>query len=479
MASTVFLMLSIFLVLAASRLAEAASWRFSPSLGLSETYTDNVALQAAGQEESDFVTQVNPGFSLLADGRRLDLSLNYRLQNKFYSKTKSRNYFNHQLLASFASEPIRNLLFFDGRASYRQVLTNPQGNIGQGNIAINSSQRDVATSSLSPYVKKQFGGWVLSELRYSRDTVNYINSQIFDSISNTITGRLSDAKPSDRWSWNMAFSSRKVTYFTELRRTDNRPLPGEKWQYVDYTLDYTISRKLNFNATLGYENNEYLRSPGSTEPKGVYWNFGMVWRPTSRSTFIIGRGERYFGPAWNLNLTHSWRRSTVKANYLHDVSTRRENLLGVPLFDSNGNPILNPDTSDQLTGSVPVEGVFIRQRADFSMEYRTRKTTTSMDVFKEFRQYQVSDRDEMVDGGSLSWRWSLSRRASLTLGARLTLRDVRDNYLDKLLASSATFERKLGRQVSASIDARRTRRERSNSTGYTENLLIARLTMRW
>jgi len=112
--------LLVFLVLSVGTLAEAASWRFSPSLQLAETYSDNITLRPAGEEQSDYVTEVAPGFGLSADGRRLDLALNYRWRGLYYARDNERNSAYHQMGASMSSILINNMLFVDANASYRE-----------------------------------------------------------------------------------------------------------------------------------------------------------------------------------------------------------------------------------------------------------------------------------------------------------------------------------------------------------------------
>ncbi len=468
----IFSILLVLLSLLVSIQAKAASWKLSPSLELSETYTDNIALQSAGEEESDFVTQLNPAFSLTGEGRRLDLSLYYRLQNLFYANFNDFNTSNHQMVGQLGSELVKNMLFFDGGASYKQVLIDPEGDIGQGNISIRGDQQNIATTSLSPYIKRRLGGWSLAELRYSRETVRYIDGQQNDSISNAISGQLADAKPLDRWSWSIGFSSRKVKYVTGVR-------PGETWQYIDSTLAYHLSRKIDINGAVGYENNEYQRGIGVAVPKGGYWSVGFAWRPTPRTDVILSRGERYFGPVWKLDLTHRGRRSLVNGGYFHDLSSRQQALLEVPLFDSEGNPIIDPTTSEQVIGRIPVNEVYLRQRAYLRLEYRTLKAEASFDVYRELRDYQDSGREEDVNGASLAWIWRFSRKMSLTVNTRVAFLDVIDEYSDDLAASRITLERRLGRILNASVDARRTKRVRTNANNYTENLLTAQVTLRW
>ena len=450
----------------------AAEWELAPFVEISETYTDNLSLKPAGQEESEYVTQLNPGFRLTGTGRYLDLSFSYRLQNLFYSKASNRSNSNHQLLANMNTELLREFLFFDASASLLQRIIDPEGNIGQGNIAFSGNRRNVATVSLSPYLKTRIGSWSLAEVRYTRSRVRSLDGTAGDSVADAVSGQFANAKSLGRWSWQVGFSSRYVEYTTGLR-------PDERWKNIDLAADYRFSRKIDVRGTVGYEDNEYQRGGGITAPKGAFWNVTVNWHPTPRTNLVVGRGERYFGPAWNFNLEHRARRSTITGGYTHELSSRRQYMLDVSTFDQYSNPTLDSDTAAQAVGPIPVNEVFIRQRVSLGTDFRTLKSKTALNVYTEYRDYQLSGREEDIIGSSLSWLWNFNRRDSLTFATNTRRTDIVGEYLDRLLTLRASFERKFGRRLTTTFDARRTARERGIGSDYTENLLTARLTLNW
>ncbi|KFI22352.1 exosortase, partial [Nitrosococcus oceani] len=107
--------------------ANGAEWRFTPLLAGGEVYTDNVTLAPRGEEQSDFITQVVPGFFLRGAGSRLQLGANYRMQNLFFAKDGDRNRTFHRLLGLARVELFKNHLFFNLRANVFQALISPTG----------------------------------------------------------------------------------------------------------------------------------------------------------------------------------------------------------------------------------------------------------------------------------------------------------------------------------------------------------------
>src|SRR5450830_1196379 len=63
----------------------AAEWRFTPELTLRETYSDNITLAPSGSEQSGFVTEIAPGFTITGKGRRSQLRATYQARSINYS----------------------------------------------------------------------------------------------------------------------------------------------------------------------------------------------------------------------------------------------------------------------------------------------------------------------------------------------------------------------------------------------------------
>src|SRR3954467_14135034 len=66
--------------------AWAATWDIVPTFRVSETYTDNVSLRPDAGKQADWVTQLVPGISLSATGRRLRLNASYTPQLTYYAR---------------------------------------------------------------------------------------------------------------------------------------------------------------------------------------------------------------------------------------------------------------------------------------------------------------------------------------------------------------------------------------------------------
>ncbi len=465
----VFRTLFAFLVLSTGMVAEAASWRLSPSLELAETYSDNITLRPAGEERSDSVTEVAPGFGLSADGRRLDLALNYRWRGLYYARDNERNAAYHQLGANMNGILVNNLLFVDGNASYRQTVVTPDAAVGQGYIGGGANLQDILTTSVSPYLRRKLGAWGVAVLRYTQSTVLYPDDSDRDSFSNGVDFRLADQKAADRWSWSLGYRMQSIDYRPAERA-------GVTTRQADLQLDYRLSNRLGLNGQVGREENEYPRAEGTPAPEGNFWNLGLNWQPSPRTQLSVGGGRRYYGSNWRLNLSHRGRRTTLSAAYSEGMTTRRQYQLALQLDDA-GQPIIDVNTQLPLLERLPLDEVYLRRRAQLNYSYGTRRSTTSLTLYQEWREYQESQIDETVRGTGITWHWTPGRRVGFNVGTDLVLSEYSIRSDDRRLVGHATLTRKLGRYMDTSLEARHTRRD--GGRDYTENLLSARLTLRW
>ena len=471
------------LIILTPNLTSAAEWRFTPSIDLTETYTDNVTLSSDSGSESDWISQVNPALSLTGKGRELELNFGYRMQNILYAGDSDRNNTNHQLNTALKATLVPHWLFLDASSTLNQQVLSPDENVSIGNLGVISGREDVLTTRVSPYIKTRLSSWVLADLRFSHDSVAYSGDTATDSSSDQASLSLQSAKAFGSWTWALRYTEQDIKY-SEQSLAQNRG--DEKRQDTVLDLGYQLSAKIRLTGQAGYEDNEYQLSPNSETPQGRYWSMGAVWAPTSQTTLTASGGRRYFGHTWKLDWSHKARRQNWQLSYNEDLSSRRELQLeqrDLLVFDQNGAPVIDPITLGQavLTDNilVPTDEVFIDQRTSFHWSMNHRKSTTTLQLNRSRREFQVSDTTETVTGIDLAWDWSVSRNGKFraNLGSQKTERDAgNDRY--KLVGVS--YARQLGRRVSSSYELRNVRRDTDGaSNGYSENQISANLRMSW
>ena len=103
--------------------ASAANWTITPSLSVSEVFTDNSGLVSNDEDRnSDFTTQISPGLAIAGGGGRSSLNLNYSFNQTFYHRDTQPDENSNTLSAIGQVELWKRIFFIDGQASISQVI---------------------------------------------------------------------------------------------------------------------------------------------------------------------------------------------------------------------------------------------------------------------------------------------------------------------------------------------------------------------
>lgn len=484
----------------------ATEWKIVPSLDLKETYSDNIGLAPAGNEKSDFVTQINPGIALTGTGPRLKVNARYGMQNLIYAEESRRNTTHHQLNAGANAELLDDFLFLDGKASISQQNISAFGPQTTDNINTTNNLTETRTYSISPYLRHRFGSTASSELRYTHDAVDASTGGYLASQSDRIQFNLNSGTAFKTLGWGLNYSNQQIDY-SNARTIDMETISGN--------LRYLVSTKLSLIATGGYEKNNYLAI--GTKPEGSFWSGGFAWAPAERTSIMASAGKRYFGSTYSLKANHHTRRTAWSLDYSQDITTTRSQFL-LPatidtadllvkshLFDSlpeaerlaaaeafilaNGLPAALAENINYFTNRV-----FLQKRLQASVALNGVKNTLVFSVFDMTREAQTAQEmdsnllgtnllalndETRQTGTNVLWNWRLSPLTSANMSAGYTratspVTDRKDNIKTIRLGLARKFQPKLN----GSLDFRHNQRDSNQSGGdYRENAITASLHM--
>lgn len=296
--------------------AGAADWKITPGIELSEIYTDNVRLSAPGTERSDFITQVSPSIAIIGTGRRLKIDARYAMQNLAYARTNGSIATHHLLNANAQAELVPDLFFLNGRASIGRQAISAFGAQSTSTATLSPNQTDVRTYSINPYLLHRFGSTATAEARYTRDAVTSGVGGLSDSHADRAVLGLNSGPAFRTLGWGLRYSLQKT-------RFDNlAPIQNEE---ASLSLRYLLSSQFSLTASGGHEKNNYLSI--ANKPEGTFWNAGIAWAPTVRTSIRANAGRRFYGDAYSLLASHRSRRTVWNVGYLEDVTTTRSQFL--------------------------------------------------------------------------------------------------------------------------------------------------------
>jgi uncharacterized protein (PEP-CTERM system associated) len=292
-----------------------AEWRFIPGVDLSETWTDNVGQQPPGQEKSQLVTTVRPGFTISNETPRLKLHADYHLSLYAYGggRPAGTNGNSQSLTADAKARVLSDLLFLDANANIQQYAASAFGpGLTPGSDYLATNRNEVRSFRVSPYLRHNFGTLANVLVRYTYDNVHSDNAGLGNSSSNTLDASLSSGPTFRKIGWSLGATQQVI---------DDSVAGTSHITNANLGLRYVMSEQLTLTTGGGYDRYDYDSQGGDT--KGASWTAGLQWTPSARTSITASGGHRFYGPSYYLSAQHRSRGSVWNVSYNDAVTTSR------------------------------------------------------------------------------------------------------------------------------------------------------------
>ncbi|MDH3636993.1 MAG: TIGR03016 family PEP-CTERM system-associated outer membrane protein [Gammaproteobacteria bacterium] len=385
----------------------AGTWDIFPSIVTSLGYTDNVRLDPPGEEQDDFILQLNPGIAATYQTPTTIFAVDYRMQNVFYKEISDADNTYHQLQAGGNVEFVRERAFVDASVTLDQNLLDPSER-ASSNLTPTESIDDVLTYSITPYYREGISDSVTGEIRYTFGEVKFIETDEKGTL-NSVVGLLASDDSNTRFSWIASAKSRDIEYTTGEQVAVDR---------VEVELRQRIAPTLRMFGVVGYESTE-INVEDAEEPDGPLYRIGVSWATSPRTTMELAVGENPFGPGGYGRIQSQTASTYLLAEYNQDITTVTEELLISPVFeriDSLGNPIERGElTAAGVTIPEVVVDPFYDQSFDLIFTVRAFAALTSVELYHTEREFLISREKERFYGGRLSWDWRFGARTNVEL----------------------------------------------------------------
>jgi uncharacterized protein (PEP-CTERM system associated) len=295
-----------------------AQWKFTPTAGVTETYTDNVALQRDELAHSQFVSEAMGGFALTGKGPRLLLNASARVHQFAYTDGDVPNLNNreHEYSAT-ALGKLADDLFLDMYAASGPQSISAFGPQVSDNLYSMGNRTTVNSWRISPYVRHHYGNVADLLLRYSRDGVDAGKRNPFgSSTASTGSLNLTSGSAFRTVGWGLAYTHQDMNNRLGGRSSFENALLDLRWRY---------SPQISATASTGYDTYDYKALGGRTA--GRSWSTGFIWTPSARTKLQASFGHRYFGKTGSLAASHHSRHSVWSINYSDAITTTRQQFL--------------------------------------------------------------------------------------------------------------------------------------------------------
>ena len=431
---------------------------FAPSLTARQTYTDNVTLAPAGEEQSDHISQIIPAFSFCHVRPRTRTQVDYQAQLLHYWEDSDRNDVFHQANVDNTTTLVRDFLFLDLGGRFEQQPTTIGGAFTQDNELVTGNRQDTTTLRASPYAFQSLGPVGDSVTRYEFRRTMY-DEDARDTTRHIGSFNVTSPGAADPLSWQGNVRTERVT------RDDLDDATYFDDGFIE--LGYRAIGRLTLLGRGGLET--VNRADGTRDRFGnEYWEAGFRWSD-ERTSVEARYGERFFGDTYFAAISRRGGSFTARLDYRETQEIPDRIGAGVPQFLE--------DLEELGLIDIPEPELTISKRLTASGTYETGLSTFRVAVFDDRRELVASGDERRRYGADALWRWSFAPRTTLT--PRLTWEriDDRDGQIDTLRGARLSVARMLDRHTQAGATIRR--QDRTSDIAdqeYVENAITLELT---
>jgi uncharacterized protein (PEP-CTERM system associated) len=490
-----------------------AGWKFTPAIGLTETFTDNVGLQSSEFAHSQWVHQASPSLSILHTGPRLKLSASHQWNYFAYSHndvgaTRSSQ---RQYQAAADAVVIDELLFFDASASRGTQSASAFGPQVNNNLYALGNTTDVSTWRVSPYLRHRFGSRADLTARYTRDSVDSGIGALGSSEGESVDVKLASGSLFRTLGWGLSYNRQDLTG----ERSGN-----SSSELASANLSYRVARTLSLTATGGYDRYDYQSLDGSPT-EGRHWSAGFDWAPSARTRLQLAGGRHFYGKTWNLAASHRSRRTVWSINYNDEITNTRSQFLRPATIDTAAmldamfrTSIPDPmerrqAIADYMAANGLTPGLanptnyfsnrFIRQKGlQAAVVFNGPRSNLTLSAFdmrrtalsaaaasdSQFLPPSLATLNDNVEqrGVSAIMNYTITPRSIAQAGLTATRsRSLTTGIVDNQQALRAGLTRKLGNRLAGAFEVRHVRGSADFGSGrkYHENAISATITMQF
>jgi uncharacterized protein (PEP-CTERM system associated) len=432
----------------------AGDWEFKPQLGVGMIFTDNLYQSPPDQQTAAVVPELIPSFTLRRQGSRLNVNLDYTLQARAAIRGSVSTLdslrdlpttsVTNNLRGEATAELYKDHLFFNTSAYVTPVSTNSFGGVGGVgsppggvNSVLGQNTTTGGTYTLNPYWVSKFKDYADARVSYSYSNVLYGNNNVNASNSGlqTVNVDLKSGPGFDRLSWKLNYVYQYQTYQNTPNNINNINNTPQRNNDTSLEANYVLNREWALVAQGGYYDDSYT---GINNPNGAFGRGGIRWtpnrlvsatatyggsnnylfsasfNPTERTTLEVTRSNQSVGtnagPRWSGSLSHYTRNSTWFASYSEQTTNTQQQLASTPLFNQQGNPIIQPYVPFNLNNQN-----YLSKSFQAGVNYTTGRSQFAVSVYDQRQEYQNSLNNQNGYGANASWVFRLDARTSSTL----------------------------------------------------------------
>ncbi|NOZ66422.1 MAG: TIGR03016 family PEP-CTERM system-associated outer membrane protein [Alphaproteobacteria bacterium] len=430
----------------------AADWKITPSIQVTETYTDNVDLDSS-ISQSDFVTQVSPGLLITGNGPRLSAVINYAPNYFFYpGDANDKHDLRQSLRANLTGEFVRDTFFIDASANIAQRFLDRRQAITSTQVGRTDNRRTVQAYQVSPYLVHAFGTWASAELRYTLSEVRQ-SADPSQTTPDTFFGNSLTNKGSFRLTSGRRFNKFGWTLSATHRNEEREATSSYKETIARADFSYQLTRIFALLGSAGYQKRDTANG-SFVNFDGFIWDAGFRLAPGPRTSISFRYGNQFIGKSFSLNAQYKiTAKDSINLSFQDTIQTFQSFA-----FENNGAVNVDP-----LLNSGFISGDLTR-RKQWSLSLagvRGRTTYSASGLYSKYTSDNTALDDERY-GAAFSTGRNLSRRLNISAGFNFNIsKFASDGIKDKFWSASANANYQLSKSLLATLGYVHTNRDQA------------------
>ena len=317
--------------------------QITPSIGISQLFTDNTAGTQAGQAQ--FVSQISPGISISGETPHAKIDLNYVPTFVHFDNGGSKDRIDQNFNTDGTATPIDNLTVdFQGYANQADASGNASNQ--QGILVATNNRILYYIGNVAPHYHQQYSDLATLDVTYNVNSTNTsVEGVKLPGLGINSTNSLGQ---NALVSIGSADAFGKLSARADFSHTTNSGsgMNTQSTTGVDTVgLTYHINRVYSFSGSIGYQSIDYPANGlnAAYKSNGVTWTLGLTITPNELSTIALGYGKQQ--GAYNPSMQAGYAlgpRTNITASYLvtveNQLSASLQNLKYL-VYDQFGNPI--------------------------------------------------------------------------------------------------------------------------------------------
>lgn len=393
----------------------APDWILTPFVEVGEAYNSNVTLAPRHQETWDYISTITPGANVTGCTSKVSLSLTYDPQLLIFARGTFSPKIQQRLLGTGTAEVVREMLFFDAKASIDQEFLHNTGPISNSTLTTSGNLTTVTAVSASPFLLQHLGEYANSETRYRFSSLSTSDNTVAPEQIHEALERVTSGEYFGRLFWTLTGDAVRI----ERLSGSSDPLGGTTSQddFARLDLKYPVYQALYAVAGAGYER---ISDPTLVEePRGPIWDAGLQYQPNQYLSALATYGRRFnhsdveadatYYPSPDLHVRALYG-MTIQSS-LGQLATNLNQLTvganGTVVNQQTGQPVVvlsngTPGTASTAFGIS--SGSFLERRAELDFSTTRWRNTFSASLYDvKTSGSSANVISERVRGGSVGW----------------------------------------------------------------------------